>query len=42
MLKLLLLLLALLTTKDSPPTLLIHGGPDTLAWYKHSERLRRG
>lgn len=29
----------LLATKDSPPTLLIHGVPDTLAWYKHSERL---
>ncbi len=29
----------LLATKDSPPTLLIHGVPDTLAWYRHSERL---
>lgn len=28
-----------LATKDSPPTLLIHGVPDTLAWYRHSERL---
>ncbi len=29
----------LLATKDSPPALLIHGVPDTLAWYRHSERL---
>ncbi|MDI1320336.1 MAG: alpha/beta hydrolase [bacterium] len=29
----------LLATKDSPPTLLIHGVPDTLSWYRHSERL---
>ena len=29
----------LLAKPDSPPTLLIHGVPDTLAWYKHSERL---
>lgn len=29
----------LLATKDSPPALLIHGVPDTLSWYKHSERL---
>lgn len=29
----------LLATSDSPPTLLIHGVPDTLAWYRHSERL---
>jgi acetyl esterase/lipase len=29
----------LLARKDSPPTLLIHGVPDTLAWYRHSERL---
>ncbi len=29
----------LLAAKDSPPTLLIHGVPDTLAWYRHSERL---
>lgn len=29
----------LLATTDSPPTLLIHGVPDTLAWYRHSERL---
>lgn len=29
----------LLATKDSPPTLLIHGVPDTLAWSRHSERL---
>lgn len=24
---------------DSPPTLLVHGDPDTLAWMRHSERL---
>jgi acetyl esterase/lipase len=29
----------LLATKGSPPTLLIHGVLDTLAWYRHSERL---
>ena len=29
----------LLATKDSPPTLLIHGVADTLAWYRHSDRL---
>jgi acetyl esterase/lipase len=29
----------LLAAKDSPPTLLIHGLPDTLAWHRHSERL---
>jgi len=29
----------LLATADSPPTLLLHGVPDTLAWYRHSERL---
>lgn len=29
----------LLAAKDSPPTLLIHGVPDTLAWHRHSERL---
>ena len=29
----------LLAHRGSPPTLLIHGVPDTLAWYKHSERL---
>lgn len=29
----------LLLNKDSPPTLLIHGVPDTLAWDRHSERL---
>ena len=23
----------------SPPTLLMHGRPDTLSWYRHSERL---
>lgn len=28
----------LLARKDSPPTLLIHGRLDTLAWYRHSER----
>ena len=29
----------LLARRDSPPTLLIHGKPDTLTWYRHSERL---
>ena len=29
----------LLARADSPPTLLIHGVPDTLAWSRHSERL---
>ncbi|MBL9214707.1 MAG: alpha/beta hydrolase [Opitutaceae bacterium] len=29
----------LLARPDSPPTLLIHGRLDTLAWYRHSERL---
>ena len=29
----------LLANKNSPPTLLIHGVPDTLAWYRHSVRL---
>jgi acetyl esterase/lipase len=29
----------LLAQADSPPTLLLHGIPDTLAWYRHSERL---
>ena len=29
----------LLARPDSPPTLLIHGRPDTLTWYRHSERL---
>lgn len=29
----------LLARQDSPPTLLIHGRLDTLAWYRHSERL---
>lgn len=29
----------LLAGKDSPPTLLIHGHPDTLVWYRHSRRL---
>lgn len=29
----------LLAAKTSPPTLLIHGLPDTLAWSRHSERL---
>ncbi len=24
---------------ESPPTLLVHGDPDTLAWVRHSERL---
>jgi acetyl esterase/lipase len=28
-----------LAQADSPPTLLLHGIPDTLAWYRHSERL---
>jgi acetyl esterase/lipase len=29
----------LLATRDSPPTLLLHGVPDTLAWHRHSARL---
>lgn len=29
----------LLARRDSPPTLLVHGVPDTLSWYRHSERL---
>jgi acetyl esterase/lipase len=29
----------LLARSDSPPTLLIHGYPDTLVWYRHSRRL---
>jgi len=29
----------LLAHAGSPPTLLIHGVPDTLAWHRHSERL---
>lgn len=29
----------LLARADSPPTLLIHGVPDTLAWERHSARL---
>ncbi|MBI3884667.1 MAG: alpha/beta hydrolase [Opitutae bacterium] len=29
----------LLLNKSSPPTLLIHGVPDTLSWERHSERL---
>ncbi len=29
----------LLARPDSPPTLLVHGVPDTLSWYRHSERL---
>ncbi len=29
----------LLLNKSSPPTLLLHGVPDTLAWDRHSERL---
>lgn len=29
----------LLARADSPPTLLVHGVPDTLAWSRHSERL---
>ena len=29
----------LLADKNSPPTLLIHGYPDTLVWYRHSRRL---
>ena len=29
----------LLARPGSPPTLLVHGVPDTLAWYRHSERL---
>lgn len=24
---------------DTPPTLLLHGAPDTLVWHRHSERL---
>jgi acetyl esterase/lipase len=28
-----------LARPDSPPTLLVHGEPDTLAWHRHSERL---
>ena len=31
----------LLARSDSPPTLLIHGLPDTLAWSRHSERLNK-
>lgn len=30
----------LLARSDSPPTLLIHGYPDTLVWYRHSRRLK--
>ena len=29
----------LLAHAGSPPTLLVHGVPDTLSWYRHSERL---
>lgn len=29
----------LLARPDSPPTLLVHGKPDTLSWYRHSSRL---
>jgi len=29
----------LLAGKQSPPTLLLHGYPDTLVWYRHSRRL---
>ncbi len=29
----------LLANPRSPPTLLIHGHPDTLVWYRHSRRL---
>ena len=29
----------LLAQAGSPPTLLVHGEPDTLAWSRHSERL---
>ncbi|RXK54886.1 alpha/beta hydrolase [Oleiharenicola lentus] len=29
----------LLARNDSPPTLLIHGFPDRLVWYRHSRRL---
>lgn len=29
----------LLARPDSPPTLLVHGVPDTLSWVRHSERL---
>lgn len=28
-----------LARTDSPPTLLVHGVPDTLSWVRHSERL---
>lgn len=28
-----------LARADSPPTLLVHGVPDTLSWHRHSERL---
>ncbi len=28
-----------LATPTSPPTLLLHGTPDTLVWYRHSERM---
>jgi acetyl esterase/lipase len=28
-----------LARADSPPTLLVHGAPDTLSWARHSERL---
>ena len=30
----------LLARPDSPPTLLVHGYPDTLVWYRHSRRLK--
>ena len=29
----------LLADRTSPPTLLVHGYPDTLVWYRHSRRL---
>lgn len=29
----------MLARADAPPTLLIHGHPDTLVWYRHSRRL---
>lgn len=29
----------LLAGPSAPPTLLLHGRPDTLVWYRHSERL---
>lgn len=29
----------ILATRASPPTLLVHGYPDTLVWYRHSRRL---